>query len=405
MYIATGIIIGGSILSNILTNLKIKCIFNIQLGLFVSVLGAIFLLIATILFDCYSNKIESQNKIDFEKRLSGRDKIIEENNETLLLTNRFHAQIDNPIKSIFFILDLGATQLNNNFSDFSCVIRFINLDITALFRTIHFKNPRSENAEFFEARVVKGNNLNESPFVMVANSSFKNISELYLDLMLMIELLPDNFSIRDLNEQPFYFYLSEKQTTLVKGIKLNVNNWDIFNKKEDSIHWRELKQDWLPDRKDLKVFYQVYQTRFYDYNTIQFFQEGFSYYEIVHSNIDSRSILSQNDIDKIFQNINDEEGTLIFDIDNKWRVKNDALIEYLPFTSKNGVSIRVFRDSDNLLKLNLSYKYANNLMLKCRYPENFGDSREFHTLSLIWSKIKVTFFIDGKEVDEIKIQK
>ena len=90
------------------------------------------------------------------------------------------------------------------------------------------------------------------------------------------------------------------------------------------------------------------QTRFYDYNQIQFFKEGFSYYEIVQSNIDTRSKISASDVAAMFYVVNDTESSLMLDIDNKWRIKNNAIIEYLPLTTKNKLSIRIYRDIDNL---------------------------------------------------------
>lgn len=404
IYIATAITISGSFLIDAFPNLKVKWLFNFKMGLCVSTFGGIIFLLAAIFFNIYSNKVESEKQLTFQKQLAQRDKIIKENNESLILTNRFHAEVDNPIKSIFIIFDLGSVTLSNNFDDFYCIIRFPGLDITGQFQSVKFDNPLSENTQNMEARFVKGKDLESSPLTMIKIGSFKTISEFYLDLFLFTKLLPKDFKIRDLNGVNFYLYLSEKQTGLVKGIKINVNNWDVFNKREQKIHWRELKQDWLPHGENLRVFYQEYQTRFYDYNTIQFFQEGFNYYEIVHSNIDHRSILKKVSISNLFKNINVNKGTLVFEIDNKWRILNNALIEYIPVTSKNGVKIRVFRDSDNLLKVYFSYKYGKDLILRCKYPENFSDSKDYHNIIITWGADKVVFYIDGKEVDEIIVQ-
>lgn len=403
IYIGTGVIILGPILISLYPNIKLKWLFNIPIGFSISTLGAIILLIGTICFNIYSNKVDQKRQIEFDKQLTARDNLIKKNAEELLIINRFHAEVDNPIKSIYFILDLGSTLLADNFSDFSCVIRFDILDITIQFKTVHIDNPLSEKTEFIEARFVKGKNIENSPFITVGSSSFKNLSEFYMDLRLINKLLPKDFSVRDLSDQSFYFYLSEKQTAFVKGIKINVNNWDIFNKMDREIHWRELKQDWLPDRQDLRVFYQEYQNRFYDYNIIQFFREGFNYYEIVHYNVDTRSRISTNDVEKMLTTINDIEGSLLFDIDNKWRIKNNALIEYLPLITQNGLSIRIYRDVDNILKVSLSYKYAKNIILRCKYPENFSDSTEIHRLIITWNSNNAVFYIDGKEVDEFKV--
>ena len=189
----------------------------------------------------------------------------------------------------------------------------------------------------------------------------------------------------------------------VKGIKINVNNWDIFNKTGNKIHWREYKQEFLPDRHDLKIFYQEYQTRFYDSNQIRFFQEGFGFYEIVRSNMDTRSKISVDDINRNLSSVDDSVGTLIFDIDKKWRMKNNSYIEYLPLTTKNGFSIRIYRDTDNLLKVFLSYKYSQNVILRCRYPDNFSDSQDKYRLTITWSKKEAIFIIDGTVVDKYKV--
>ncbi len=402
IYIGTAGSIFGSILIILNPLEKIKWAFNVPTGAMVAITGSIILLVGTIFFNIYSSKIDTKNRADFDKNLRARDEVIRKKNDQFINMSRFYAEIDNPVKSMFFILDLGSTALNNNFDDFSCVIRFDLLDITVQYRTIHYKNhPTSENTVNLETRIVKGKDLENKPFVAMETGSFKNISEFYINVMFIKDYLSEGFSIRDLSEQSFYFFLSEKQTSLVKGIKLNVNNWDIFNKRGNEIHWRGLKLDWLPDNKDLKVFHQEYQTRFYDSNTIQFFKEGFSYYEIIQSNMDKRSKIKSTDINLSL--LNDTSASIGVHIDNKWLIKNNALIEYLPLTSKDGLSIRIFRDTDNILKVTLSYKYSESIILKCKYPENYGDSRENYLLLITWDKSHVALYIDGNEVDRISI--
>jgi len=404
IYIATAITISGSFLTDAFPELKLKWIFNFKMGLCVSTFGGILLLISAIFHNIYSNKIEAQKQLRFEKQLAERDQKIKNYNESLILTNRFHAEVDNPIKSMFMILDLGSVPLADNFKDFCCVVRFPDLDITGQYKSLNINNPISENTQCMEAKFVKGKNLDKSPFITVSSGSFRTISEFYLDLFLFVKLLPKDFKLRDLNGTSFYLFLSREQTKLVKGIKININNWDVFKKYESKIHWRVLKQDYIPKGEDLLVFYQEYQTRFYDYNTIQFFKEGFSYYEIVHSNVDNRSIVPKETVVQLLNSMNDREGTISLKIDSKWRVLNGALIEYLPVTSKNGIKIRIFRDSDNLLKIYFSYKRAKDLILHCKYPENFSDSKKFNQIILTYGAEKVVFYIDGQEVDEIKVQ-
>lgn len=397
------ITISGTFLLDAFPNLKIKWLLNLKMGLCVSTVGGILLLFAMILLNVYSNKSETVKQTAFEQQLAIRDQTIKEQNENLLFTNRFHAEVDNPIKSMFIILDLGSAPLSDNFDDFKCIVRFPGLDITGQFKTMKFNNQMSENTQYMEARFVHGKDLEQSPFTSVKSGSFKTISEFYLDLSLFTKLLPENFKIRDLNGVHFYFYLSKAQTEFVKGIKINIDNWDIFNKKGKNIHWRELKQDWIAKDENMYVFYQEYQTRFYDYNTIQFFQEGFQYYEIVQSNIDQRSIISKETFSELFSSVDENQGSLLFTIDNKWKNKNGAMIEYIPATSNNGVKLRMFRDSDNVLKIYFSYKYQKDIMLRCKHPDNFSDS-ESHDVILTWGEKEVVFYIDGKGVDAIKVQ-
>jgi len=403
-YFGTGLTIISTIIMSLFPDIKINWCFKIPLGLFITTLGAIIFLVGTILFNRYSDKVVQENKNIFEKQLVARDKVIKEKTEELLLTNRFHAEVDNPIKSMFFILDLGSIPLSNYFNDFICLIRFVDLDITMQFRALSTDNLTSENTLFMEVRAVKGEDLTNAPFISSGTGSIKSISELYLDLFLFKKLLPQEFSIRNLNDQSFFFFLTEKHTSYVKGIKLNVNDWDIFNKTGSEIHWRKYKQNYLPDNFNLMIFHQEYQTRFYDYNQIRFFQEGFGFYEIIRSNIDTRSRISIDDVKKNFSALSDSAGTILFDIDKKWRIKNNAYIEYLPLITKGGFSLRIYRDNDNLLKVFLSYRYAQNIILKCKYPDNFSSSQDFYRLAITWSKDNAIFYIDGKDVDKYQVK-
>ena len=115
IYSGTAITIFGAIIISSYPNAKLKWTFNFPTGVSISTLGAIILLIGTISFNIYSNKVEKYNKDEFDRQLAARDKVINKNAEQLLITNRFHAEIDNPINSIFFILDLGSTVLADNF--------------------------------------------------------------------------------------------------------------------------------------------------------------------------------------------------------------------------------------------------------------------------------------------------
>ena len=101
IYSGTAITVLGAIIISSYPNAKLKWAFNFPAGVSISTLGAIILLIGTIFFNIYSNKVEKYNKDEFNRQLAARDKVIKKNAEQLLITNRFHAEIDNPIKSMF----------------------------------------------------------------------------------------------------------------------------------------------------------------------------------------------------------------------------------------------------------------------------------------------------------------
>ena len=131
-YFGMALTIFGSFLLSLYPNIKLKLLFNSPIGASIIFLGGIIFLIGNI----YTDKINQQKQIDFDKQLLERDNIIKNNAEKSLLTNRFYAELDNPINSMFFVLDLGSTLLSDNFRGFTCVIRFDLLDITVQFKTI-----------------------------------------------------------------------------------------------------------------------------------------------------------------------------------------------------------------------------------------------------------------------------
>jgi hypothetical protein len=402
-YSGVGLALLGSLLASIIPDTKIKIFLNISLGIVITIIAGIILLISAIRLDHFTSKLEDQKQQEFSHELTVNRQKFEEYYNKNLLTERFHAEVDNTVQSMYLIFDLGNTLLENSFSDFCCIMRFIDLDITIQFKSLNNDFPASENAQFLEARIVKGKNLKNSPFMSVSKGSFKNMSEFYLDLNFIKRYLPEKFTVRDLENQSIYLYMSENQTKLIKNVKLNVNDWDVFIRGENKIKWREVKHDWLPKDSGLLLLHQECQSKYFDRCTIKYFREGFNYYQILESKKDTDSRVSIEEINKLLFPTFHEEGSLQIEISREWRKKNNKLIEYIPLITKNGFSVRVFRDSDNILKVYLGYLYADNLILRCKNSENYEDGRNNNSILFTWGKKGARLYIEGNEVDEVKI--
>ncbi|MBC8320183.1 MAG: hypothetical protein H8E34_05615 [Bacteroidetes bacterium] len=69
------------------------------------------------------------------------------------------------------------------------------------------------------------------------------------------------------------------------------------------------------------------------------------------------------------------------------------------------MTVRVFRDVDNMLKILISYKYAKDLLLVCKYPENIVNRKDSDLLAFAWNENGAKLFINGNEIDRINLKK
>jgi hypothetical protein len=401
-YIGTSLAILGSILITTIPENKLKWAYNIPTGTSVVILGAVLLLIGTIFFDLYSSKIETKLKEENSKKLAERDKIIKIKSEQLTLAYQFNSEISNPINSMFLVFDLGNTVLGNLFDNFLCIIQFKLLNITAQIRSVKSKNQNS-SGYFYETSIAKGKYINKSPKVFNSTGSNESLNQVYLDLLTLTHDLPEGFTLKDLNGKSFYIFLTKEQIQFVKGIKLVVNNWDIFNITEDRMVWKDMKQEWLPENDNLKVLHKIDEHDNYTNTNIQFFRNDYTKFEVIRSDITSNKNLNLNDFDQILSCLNENSGTILISIDTSWRIKDNRRIIFLPKTVLNGMSVMVFRDTDNILKVVISYKYAENIILQCKYPENFINKKEYDRLAFAWNETGVKLFINSNEIDRVSL--
>ncbi len=401
-YLGSSFAILGSILITTLPENKLKWAYNMPTGTGVVILGAVLLLIGTIFFDRYSSKIETKLKEENAKKLAERDKVIKNNSGQLKLAYQFNSEINNPVSSMLLVFDLGNTVLGNNFNDFSCIIQFKLLNITAQVRSVKTKNQNS-NSYFYETSIVKGKDISKSPKVLNSTGSNEALNQVYIDLFNLAKDLPEGYTLKNLNGESFYIFLSKGQIQFVKGIKLVVNNWDIFNLTEDRMVWKDMKQDWLPENDNLKVLHKIDEHDNYTNTDIQFYRNDFTKFEVSRSETTSSKNLNLNDLDQILSCLNENSGTLLISIDTSWRVRDNRRIIFLPKTISNGMSAMVFRDTDNILKVVISYKYAENIILQCRYPENFVNKNEYDRLAFAWNETGVKLFMNGNEIDRVNL--
>jgi len=401
IYIGTSISIFGAILINTNPDDKIKWAFNIQMGSAVVIVGAIFILISTILFDSYSSKAESKKQKENDKQLAERDEIINQKTEQLTLAQRFNSEINDPVNSMYLIFDLD-TILGNQFDNFSCILQFKLLNVTVQVKSIKTDESNSNNY-YYQTSIVNGKDIRNSPHVFNSTGSNETLNRVYINLLMLTHYLPEGFTLKDFNNKSFYIFLTERQTQIVKRIGFNANNWNIYNINKAEMSWQDMKQDWLPENMELKVLHRIDKENNLTNTDINYFENPFSYSEIKHSYISSDKRIDKSYLDQILSSLNENSGTIVFGLDTNWRIKNNRLIEYLPKTTANGMTVRVFRDIDNILKIEISYKHAKDLMLTCKYPENIVNRKENDLLAFAWNEEGAKLFINGNEIDRINL--
>ena len=84
-----------------------------------------------------------------------------------------------------------------------------------------------------------------------------------------------------------------------------------------------------------------------------------------------------------------------------WLEKNGAYINYLPLTVRGSFKIKIFRDTDNLLKVLIGNSYAKEVTLICRKTDIFQPDQKIHSLYITWKRNNFNFYINGKLVDTI----
>jgi hypothetical protein len=100
--------------------------------------------------------------------------------------------------------------------------------------------------------------------------------------------------------------------------------------------------------------------------------------------------------------IDPKVGSLDFGTGAEWLEKNNTFIEYIPLIQKDGFSIHIYRDRDNIFKVQISDTFGNNVVLKY---EDFDKLKQSptppgHLIIVTWKNGEDKLYIDGVLVDE-----
>lgn len=124
----------------------------------------------------------------------------------------------------------------------------------------------------------------------------------------------------------------------------------------------------------------------------------FKFYKIAEIDLKQLNILYE-----LLSKSDSKEGTLEFwTSDKNWYERNGFFIDFIPEFKKENFKIHIFRDIDNILKINLSNYYYKNVMLEFRDLQALPQkpSHPSHMIVLTWNKDGNKLYVDGELVDE-----
>jgi len=100
--------------------------------------------------------------------------------------------------------------------------------------------------------------------------------------------------------------------------------------------------------------------------------------------------------------IDPKVGSLYFVTAAEWLEKNNAFIEYIPLIQKDYFSIHIYRDKDNIFKVQISDAFSNNVVLKYEDFDKLKQSptHPSHLIIVTWENGVDKLYIDGLLVDE-----
>ena len=370
--------------------------------------GSAVILIGTIGVNCCSTKIENIEKKKVADISIERDGAIKRSNEkadALYMLNRFLSEVDNRIEKLYLHLDLGSTIISDLFSDFSCFIYFHNMDVLLEIKSSHVSSPLSKNALFLQTRLAKGHDLNESTLIMSESYPDKNTGDLLLDISyLMKDTSARDFSIRDLHNELFEFIISKKHSKYVKNLNINVNHWHVFRWATNESNWKQSLDEWLTNGEEYVTLFRTENTRHLTVHRINFYEQGVQQFEIVPQRNFDDTKLSKSDLQRYLSDVDANEGTMLFQIDNRWLTADNALIEYLPLTQKDNFEIRIFRDIDNILKVLISTSFSNDVILSCKDTNAIPADQKYHDIVVTWGEGENCLYLNGKLIDSFQIK-
>lgn len=364
--------------------------------------GSILMIIGTIVVDHYTKKIESIEKEKVKKIEIQRDEALRkniENTELIMRMNSFFAEIDNKLESLYLIIKIKEDFRLKDLDKLECYVKLSALNRKYKFK-IKTKVIEDENHILIEEASIIGNDWSKEDYGSAKSTNLKESDEFVFELLpIKMKKEYKDKILRDLHNTYFQFVVTTKHIKIIDKIIINANDWNICIRKCDDNVWKTANEVWL-DKHSVKLstYYTEYETRQYTSNNINFFIEGgYRHYieKNVYNNLNT-SIIFNEESNK---NIDPVQGTIILHIDNKWLIKDNNVYKYDFNMKRDEFELECIRDDDNILKIIISTKHWNNIMLKCEDSSPFSISQNQHDIGITYSKDELNFYIDGRLVD------
>lgn len=358
------------------------------------------IIVANIGINYFGKKITENEKNEAKKIAAEGDEAVQKNlktTETLLNMNRFLGEVDNKIKSIFFIINLSKTTNIKTWNDFYCLLDFNRFNRSYEFRL----NTNYNTSVNYLAKSVENHNWSDNSSIVKISHYPKFQNQIVLDLWSLINNTPTELRIRDFSDDLLQILIDKTHCNLIKEMKLVINDWIVFERNCNNYNWEYDKPNWIPQHDlELMSYFVIFEGRHYRAQRINFFVEGATRFFIDKKYFDASKRVSEEDIGDFLSDINGEEGTLTFQIYNSFLIKANKYKEIVPLIKGQNFDLKIFRDTDNKLKVAMNTNHKNNIILEFSDLDRFSKRQHMHELVITWEKKRNCMYLNGDLIDE-----
>ena len=365
----------------------------------VVLVAGIAVLISTFAINTITNKIEERDKNKNVVLQNERDNAIkknEDNTSKLLNMSAFYSDAANRITNFYLILDLGSTLIKDNFDDFAIYLHFIEDDITFKFESYTTEKQPVENVWYVKSSATEGTHFDVNSVSSFGIQNFNNRSEIIFDLSFASKILPTKYAIKDLEGTFYQVVITSKHKNFIKEIKLNANNWNFVNMSCNSDTWKDFSDNWIEKNSDLSILYSRYEYKHYDSHRIDPVRNNVYRYEVIRTKYEDASKGTIANATTLLNSVDNLDGSIVIEIDNRWLLKDGNYINYFPKTEVNNFKLHIFRDTDNRLKVNIGNSVVSDVTLEFQNDKLFEYDQKIHGLTISWEKDLFTLYINGK---------